>query len=226
MKGKAPKEKKRIKKQKFYDSESEDEGGAFDSPRDFRPNLHSSADVRPQRPAKTAPKYKAKIATKQIARKDSSDDEDNVSGAEDLDDLDDMEVDEYEDDDSEDSELSATSTNNPRKTNKRHDPQAFATSISKILNTKLTSSKRAEPILSRSKAAEEANKTLADVKLTAKAHKQLIAEKKAAQEKGHEKDVLGLKTTDVSTADIIAEEKRLRRTAQKVRGPSSCMPVN
>lgn len=217
MKGKAPKEKKRIKKQRFYESDSEDEGGAADAPKDFRPvNLHSSDDERPQRPqrpAKGAPKFKAKIATKQITKNDSSD-EDDVSGAEELDDLD-MEVDEYEDA-SEDSELSETSTNNPRKTRKRNDPEAMATSISKILNAKLVTSKRADPVLSRSKAAEEANKTLADVRLTAKAHRQVLAEKKAAQEKGHEKDVLGLTTTDVSTADIIAEEKRLRRTAQKV----------
>jgi fusion and transport protein UGO1 len=112
--------------------------------------------------------------------------------------------------------LSETSTNNPaRKVRKRNDPEAFATSISKILNTKLTSTKRSEPILSRSKSAQEANKTLADQKLTHKANKQILAEKKAVQEKGRVKDVLGLNDPSVSTAATTAKEKDLRRTAQK-----------
>jgi fusion and transport protein UGO1 len=98
---------------------------------------------------------------------------------------------------------------------KRNDPEAFATSISKILNTKLTSTKRSEPILSRSKSAQEANKTLADQKLTHKANKQILAEKKAVQEKGRVKDVLGLNDPSVSTAATTAKEKDLRRTAQK-----------
>jgi fusion and transport protein UGO1 len=222
MKGKAPKKQKRVKKQRNYHSSSEDEGGAADAPQDFRPvDLQSSDDEEAQRPAKALPKFKAKIPMKKIAKEASSDEEGAQSSADDLDDEDDMEVDEYEagdsdeSDASEDSEISATSTNNPRKVRKRNDPEAFATSISKILGSKLTTQKRAEPILARSKSAQEANKTLLDHKLTLKAHKQVLAEKKAALEKGHEKDVLGLQTTDVSTADIVAEEKRLRRTAQK-----------
>lgn len=117
---------------------------------------------------------------------------------------------------SDDTSLSETSTNNPaRKVRKRNDPEAFATSISKILNTKLTSTKRSEPILSRSKSAQEANKTLSDQKLTHKANKQLLAEKRAVQEKGRVKDVLGLNDPSVSTAATTAQEKALRRTAQK-----------
>ncbi|KAL5462051.1 hypothetical protein PMIN06_001872 [Paraphaeosphaeria minitans] len=112
--------------------------------------------------------------------------------------------------------ISETSTNNPaRKVRKRNDPEAFATSISKILNTKLTSTKRSEPILSRSKSAQEANKTLSDQKLTHKANKQLLAEKRAVQEKGRVKDVLGLNDPSISTAATTAKEKELRRTAQK-----------
>ena len=117
---------------------------------------------------------------------------------------------------SDDTSISETSTNNPaRKVRKRNDPEAFATSISKILGTKLTSQKRSEPILSRSKAAQEANKSLSDLKLTHKANKQLLAEKRAAQEKGRVKDVLGLNDASVSTAATTAKEKELRRTAQK-----------
>lgn len=117
---------------------------------------------------------------------------------------------------SDDSAISETSTNNPaRKVRKRNDPEAFATSISKILGTKLTSQKRSEPILSRSKSAQEANKSLSDLKLTHKANKQLLAEKRVALEKGRVKDVLGLNDASVSTAATTAKEKELRRTAQK-----------
>jgi fusion and transport protein UGO1 len=98
---------------------------------------------------------------------------------------------------------------------KRNDPEAFATSISKILNTKLTTTKRSEPILSRSKDAQTANKEIADSKLTEKARRQVVVEKKAAQEKGRVKDVLGLNDSSISTAETTAQEKALRRTAQK-----------
>lgn len=56
---------------------------------------------------------------------------------------------------------------------------------------------------------------MADHKLTIRAQRALLAEKKAAQGKGRIRDVLGLETENVSTADIIAEEKKLRKTAQK-----------
>ncbi|KAF2743172.1 Rrp15p-domain-containing protein [Sporormia fimetaria CBS 119925] len=222
MKGKLPKEKKKVKRQRYYHSSSEDEGGAADAPRDFKPvDLDSSDEEEQQKkPAPAKPKFQLKSALKK-APKAPSPEAEEVSSEQDEEDDADMEVDEFEigdsdaSDASEDSDLSETSTNNPRKVRKRNDPEAFATSISKILGSKLTSTKRSEPILARSKSAQEANKALADHKLTLKAHKQVLAEKKAAQEKGRVKDVLGLQATDVSTADIVAEEKKLRRTAQK-----------
>lgn len=129
----------------------------------------------------------------------------------------DVEADEFdvEDSESEASDVSESSTTAARKVRKRNDPEAFATSISKILNTKLTTTKRSEPILSRSKDAQQANRELADNKLTEKARRQVVAERKAAQEKGRVKDVLGLNDPNVSTADTTAKEKELRRTAQK-----------
>lgn len=139
------------------------------------------------------------------------------SSAEEQDEFDIDEEDSGDDDSdaSEDSETSETSTAAARKVRKRNDPEAFATSMSRILGSKLTSQKRSEPILSRSKTAQETNKSLADHKLTLKASRAITAEKKAAQEKGRVKDVLGLQKADVSTAEIVAEEKRLQRTAQK-----------
>ncbi|KAF2021360.1 Rrp15p-domain-containing protein [Aaosphaeria arxii CBS 175.79] len=220
MRGKTPKVQKKIKRQRYYhsssedDSESEDE--AAEAPEDFAPvSLESSDDEGDRAAAK--PKHKASIATKKASKKDPAHD-DEPSDEEDLE----LDADEFEDGDSDDvddvdeySDMSETSTNNPRKVKKRNDPEAFATSISKILGTKLTSQKRSEPILSRSKAAQETNRTLADHKLTLKAQRAIVAEKRAAQEKGRVKDVLGLQSEEVATAEIVAKEKALRRTAQK-----------
>ncbi|KAF2629257.1 Rrp15p-domain-containing protein [Macroventuria anomochaeta] len=124
------------------------------------------------------------------------------------------EADEFDIEDS-DSDVSETSTAAARKVKKRNDPDAFATSISRILNTKLASTKRSEPILARSKDAQTANKELADSKLNEKARRQILAEKRAAREKGRVKDVLGLNDASTSTAEVTAKEKELRRTAQK-----------
>lgn len=116
---------------------------------------------------------------------------------------------------SEASSTDNTSTAVARKVRKRNDPEAFANSISKILGSKLSTSKRTEPILSRSKDAAIANREIADMKLTEKVRRQLVAERKAAQDKGRIKDVLGLNDANVSTAVTSAKEKELRRTAQK-----------
>lgn len=183
-----------------------------------------ATDETPEVAAKPAPKHTAKLPVKSALKKTAplpepveGDEVDMFSG--DDGDSEDAEVedDEFdiEDSEAEDSDVSETSTTAARKVRKRNDPEAFATSISKILNTKLTSTKRSEPILSRSKDAQQANKELADSKLTEKARRQVVAEKKAALEKGRVKDVLGLNDPNVSTADTTAKEKDLRRTAQK-----------
>lgn len=67
--------------------------------------------------------------------------------------------------------------NGPRR--KRNDPTAFATSMSKILNTKLATSKRSDPVLSRSKDASNAVKEITEAKLEAKARQKLKDEKNA-----------------------------------------------
>jgi len=122
------------------------------------------------------------------------------------------------DDDSRDGESigdSITSSSGPRAQKKRNDPTAFATSITKILDTKLTTTKRVDPVLSRSKSASEANKTLADNKLEARARAQIRAERKAALDRGRVKDVLALETEGVETGGVLEEEKRLKKTAQR-----------
>ena len=110
---------------------------------------------------------------------------------------------------------SMTSSQAVRNKKKRNDPAAFATSISKILDTKLTSTKRADPVLSRSKAASEAQKKETDSKLEAAARAQLRAEKKQSLEKSRIRDVLGLESTSVDTGRVQEEERRLKKTAQR-----------
>ncbi|TKA64392.1 hypothetical protein B0A55_10376 [Friedmanniomyces simplex] len=131
----------------------------------------------------------------------------SVSASEDNDDDDDM--------DSVNGDDSVTSSEALRTKKKRNDPSAFATSISKILDTKLTTTKRSDPVLSRSKSAADANKTLADNKLEARARAQIRAERKAALDKGRVKDILALETEGVDTGSVLEEEKRLKKTAQR-----------
>jgi hypothetical protein len=108
---------------------------------------------------------------------------------------------------------------------KRNDPEAFATSMSKILGSKLSTSKRSDPVLSRSVDALQANKEMADAALEKKARHKMRDDKRAALEKGRVKDVLGASTAwdaqhgaeggGISVQEIMEEEKRLRKTAQR-----------
>ncbi|KAL6704407.1 pre-60S ribosomal particles component [Coniothyrium glycines] len=172
---------------------------------------------------KPQPKHKLSIPAKSALKKTApvdhdapmpDDDDDAVQDSSEPE-ADEFDIEDSESDISDASSVSETSTTVARKVRKRNDPEAFATSISKILNTKLTTTKRSEPILSRSKDAQTANRELADSKLTEKARRQVVAERKAAQDKGRVKDVLGLNDPNISTATTSAKEKELRRTAQK-----------
>jgi hypothetical protein len=113
------------------------------------------------------------------------------------------------------SEGSTVVTEGGTKRKKRNDPTAFATSISKILSSKLTTTKRSDPVLSRSAAAAATSKALADSKVEAKARQKVRADKKLAFEKGRVRDVLGLESTEESTAGIMEREKKLKKTAQR-----------
>jgi fusion and transport protein UGO1 len=101
------------------------------------------------------------------------------------------------------------------KQKKRNDPNAFATSISKILNSKLTTSKRVDPVLSRSKDASKAAKEMSEAKLESKAKQKMRDEKRVKLETGRIKDILGLNNTEVSTEEIIEHEKKYKKTAQR-----------
>ncbi|KAK3714840.1 pre-60S ribosomal particles component [Vermiconidia calcicola] len=101
----------------------------------------------------------------------------------------------------------------PKK--KRNDPAALATSISRILDTKLTTQKRLDPILSRSQTASKTNRDLQDSKLEHAARSQLRSERRLALQKGRITDVLGLEDTSVETGKVQEEERRLKKTAQR-----------
>lgn len=151
---------------------------------------------------------------------DDDDDDDNLDDLDENDEPDleatsSAEEDDSESEGSDDGTSQASSSHTLSQRKKRNDPTAFATSISKILETKLSTSKRSDPVLSRSKSALEASQTLADAKLEAKARAQIRAEKRAAAEKGRVKDVLGLQTPDVDTGAMVEEERRLKKIAQR-----------
>jgi hypothetical protein len=123
----------------------------------------------------------------------------------------------------------------PRKRSKRNDPTAFATSLSKILNTKLSTSRRADPVLARSADAQKASRQAVDTALENKAKRRLREAKRLAMEKGRVRDVLvassgsaqlNVLTGEVeieeeqnkdgeTTAQILATERRLRKVAQR-----------
>lgn len=100
-----------------------------------------------------------------------------------------------------------------KRTTKRNDPEAFSTSISKILSTKLSQSARKDPLLSRSREATETTSTLANERLERRAQAKLRAEKKEKLERGRVRDVLGLESG--IAGEVAEEEKRLRKIAQR-----------
>jgi hypothetical protein len=119
---------------------------------------------------------------------------------------------ESEDDDQNDDESDEEGTSMKPK-NKRSDPEAFSTTISKILSTKLSQNARQDPVLSRSKQAAERSSILANDKLEKKARAKMRAEKKEEMDRGRIKDVLGIEAG--VTGEVAAEEKRLRKIAQR-----------
>ncbi|KAK3685155.1 Rrp15p-domain-containing protein [Podospora appendiculata] len=119
-----------------------------------------------------------------------------------------------------------------RTKSKRNDPEAFAVSISKMLSSKLPTSRRADPIVARSAAAADSARQVVDSALETKARKRLREQKRLAMEKGRVRDVLVASTTRTlniatgeveevvedgaeSTGQLLATERRLRKVAQR-----------
>ncbi|KAI0376533.1 Rrp15p-domain-containing protein [Hypomontagnella monticulosa] len=177
---------------------------------DSNSNSDSDGDIAPTR--KPTPKQKKSTKFAKDAPSDKSSDEE--SG----DDEDDEDEDEDEEGVGSDGDQS---TSQPRKSkSKRNDPDAFATSMSKILSTKLSNTRRADPVLSRSAEAHQAAKDAVDSALEAKARRHMREQKRLAQEKGRVKDVLMGATDEAgqpetSTQEILQTEKRLKKVAHR-----------
>lgn len=107
----------------------------------------------------------------------------------------------------------APSTAPRKKISKRNDPAAFSTSMTKILSTKLPTSARADPLLSRSKEAAQASSELANEKLEARARAKLRADKKEELDRGRVRDVLGVDRGEAG--ETAGQEKRLKKIGQR-----------
>lgn len=209
MKGKTPRPSKKIRKQQSYDSDS---SNPEDNEKFQAVALEDSASNASESP------YVRTGANSLALTSQTSDSESNAAS---------------------DTNSEASSTSNSQslamsKSRKRNDPSAFATSMTKILSSKLSTSKRSDPVLARSKTAALASQELSNSRLEMKARHKLREEKKAEMDKGRVRDVLGLESTSaaakvgtepgtadtsaqeaMSVGDIAEQERRLRKTAQR-----------
>ncbi|KAL6835174.1 Rrp15p domain-containing protein [Trichoderma camerunense] len=195
----------------LLDSDDDIHNAPVDDVADAEENDSSSSDEEAPVVKKTnvkTSKSKSKKSEPEAEQQQEEEDEAEEQSEEEDDDDDD-------DDDDMDLDVGAAKTKS-----KRNDPTAFATSLSKILSTKLSASKRSDPVLSRSAAAHEASKVAVDIALEQKARRKLKEQKRVALEKGRIKDIL-VATVDESgepemtTSEMLAIEKTLRKTAQR-----------
>lgn len=214
--------KKKFRKQTEYHSSTEEEDESDNDASTFAPvNLLDSDEEQAEKVTK--PKSNKDKSSLSAASKKSNKKEQIV---EEEDELEDDEPDvnassgDEEDDDREENEDNDSMADDDEEgglrlktVTKRHDPTAFSTSISKILSTKLPTSARADPVLSRSKAAAQASSELANERLEQRARSKLRAEKKEEQERGRVRDVLGIERGEAG--ETAEEEKRLRKIAQR-----------
>lgn len=153
-----------------------------------------------QKPAaKAQPKAKAaktleKEEEEEGKQNSGEDEDDNEDEDEDEDDLD--ENDEFDISAGDDSDPEADEAGGKKAKSKRNDPSAFSNSLHKILSTKLATTRRADPLLSRSADAHKAAQAITDEQLESKAKRKLRQERLAALEKGRVRDVLVAPTNE------------------------------
>lgn len=226
MRGKTDRPKKRFRKQKAYHSSSEDESDGPEN--EFAAvNLDDSEDEKPQKPTSKSKTSQRPVKSRRVPKQrpaadddEGGDDEDRASGSDlaqsetvGAGDADGDANEEGEDEDGEEGPNSTSTSSRRKATTKRNDPEAFSTSIARILSTKLSQSARKDPMLSRSRDAVEASTLLANEKLERKAKAKFRAEKREELERGRVRDVLGLESGQAG--EVAAEEKRLRKVAQR-----------
>ena len=221
MKGRPKKLVRKFKKQTDYDSGSGDDSETGDK-QDFAAVNLADSDEEEAAPVK--------LSTHVAADSDNEEEENDEPNLEDASgsDVTDASNSDSDSDSDSDADMSDADTNpnNVKIRNKRNDPDAFATSMSKILGSKLSTSKRSDPVLSRSVTALQASKEITDQALEKKAKQKMREEKRQALDKGRVKDVLGASTAfdaankaegepTATVQQIMEEEKRLRKTAQR-----------
>lgn len=209
------KRSKKVKKQLQYHSSSEDEGPGQP---DFQPvNLNDDEDEDDAVETNIAQATLNAVKSQGgFSSEESGDEAQLAANEEDNADMD--EVSEQSDSNHDDQDLysdSETSTQAERRRRKRNDPDAFATSISKMLGSKLSTAKRTDPVLSRSRAATEIQQTRIESKLEEKAKRKLREDKKNASERGRVRDVLAGEEEGCTAQEVAEREKRLRKTAQR-----------
>ncbi|KAJ5470611.1 hypothetical protein N7530_007968 [Penicillium desertorum] len=219
--------KKKFVKQRFYHSSSEDEeeDGNF-NPVSLEDSDAEEGGVTVTKPSALDLRMKKAKTQKEAPAPEpkKSDDSDSDSNVGEEIELDDEELDNDDDESdasgSDEDELSdsspagkPTGANRGRAVPKRNDPTAFSTSISKILSTKLPTSARADPVLSRSSYAAKLVNEVADEKLDNAARAKLRAEKKEELDRGRIRDVMGIQRGIAGA--VAEEEKRVRKMAQR-----------
>lgn len=233
MRGKTGgKPKKRIKKQKaYYSSSSEDEE---DQDIGFAPvNLgDSDEEVPPPQATKQKKGRKDSIAkitkgttvqaTDDHSSSDEEAEEDEVveengqnpkTGTDDADSSENSNSESNFESSSDSEEETQSNTKKSKPKSKRNDPTAFSTSITKILSTKLPTSVRHDPVLSRSLEASRSRQEASNERLETKARAKIRADKQVALQKGRTTDVLGIERG--IAGEIAEKEKALRKIAQK-----------
>jgi Rrp15p len=193
MRGKTERPKKRFRKQKRYHSSSED--SAEGSENDFAPihlansDDHSDSEIR--------------LRNEEVDGTDASTTGRSSGSDEDMSSL----------DDDQEREGGSHAGGKRKAASKRNDPDAFSTSISKILSTKLSQGVRKDPVLSRSREAAEISSGIANEKLERRAKAKIRADRKEELERGRVKDILGLQSG--LAGEVAEEEKKFRKIAQR-----------
>lgn len=228
MKGKTSRPKK-FRKQAAYHSSSEDEQddndnftavnlADSDEEEDGGVPVTKTKATKPQEKKLKSEKTstsKSKAVVKKQSSDDSEDEQNDDSHDEkDEDEINDASGSDYDDEVLSDASLSDADAGTKRRSvPKRNDPTAFSTSISKILATKLSSTARADPVLSRSRAASDKSTEVSNEKLDNAARAKMRAEKKEELDRGRVRDVMGI---EQGLSGAVAEdEKRLRKMAQR-----------
>lgn len=233
------KPKRKFKKQKDYHS-SEDEDEDVES--GFKPVNLGDSDDEVKKPTSVTgandvelkPRRKTETKAKVEVKKDVSSSSESEAGSEPEEEDAVLEVEEILDDqadtadpsESEDGSVSgsesdsgsgsdagSTTQRSKKPKSKRNDPEAFSTSISRILSTKLSTTQRSDPVLSRSTAASAAATSLNSSRLEARARTKLRAERAAAKQKGRTTDVLGIERG--ISGEVAEKEKQLRKIATR-----------